>query len=199
MLKVATAECFTHGLIAREIHALSQGYEGEFGCDFLNNYNYNNNTASAPNGNFKPNISVVCGIFVPTVSGLKNILKIDAPTPSKIIRGVKVYDENYDKQVAVLMAKAVKDISEADMGIGTTAGIGRGGIAISTEEFTVVTTSGFYADLTSFCSPQLLKRQKKGVQKALNIFMAILNDDVGKIMDHDDVLLKMNEVSVKGL
>ncbi|OPY23231.1 MAG: hypothetical protein A4E27_01568 [Methanobacterium sp. PtaU1.Bin242] len=193
MIKVATAECFTHGLIAREIHALSQGYEGEFGCDFLNN----NNATPTSNDNYKPNISVICGIFVPTVSGLKNILKIDAPTPSKIIRGVKVYDENYDKQVAALMAKAVKDISEADIGIGTTAGIGRGGIAISTEELTVVTTSGFYADLTSFCSPQLLKRQKKGVKKALNIFLAILNDDMGKIMDHDDVLLQMNDVRIK--
>ncbi|MGV8144205.1 MAG: FeGP cofactor biosynthesis protein HcgF family protein, partial [Methanothermobacter sp.] len=35
MLKVATAECFTHGLIAREIHALSQGYDGKFGCSYL--------------------------------------------------------------------------------------------------------------------------------------------------------------------
>lgn len=196
MIKVATAECFTHGLIAREIHALSQGYDGEFGCDYLT---HDNKPILSSENEFKPSISVVCGIFVPTVSGLKNILKINAPTPSKIIRGVKVYDENYDKQVAALMAKAVKDISEADIGIGTTAGIGRGGIAISTEELTVVTTSGFYADLTSFCSPQLLKRQKKGVKKALDIFLAILNDNMGKIMDHDDVLLQMNDVRIKDL
>lgn len=189
MIKVATAECFTHGMIAREIHALSQGYEGEFGCRYLSN-NYQSNLS--PEDKHIPEISVVCGIFVPTLSGLKNNLKIDAPQPYKVIKGVKVYDENYDKQVAVLMARAVKEVSKADIGIGTTAGIGRGGIAISTHEFTIITTSGYYADLTYPCSPQLLKRQKKGVEKALNIFLAILNDDMGKIMNHDDVSLKMN-------
>ncbi|MCE5213699.1 MAG: UPF0254 family protein [Methanobacterium sp.] len=189
MIKIATAECFTHGLIAREIHALSQGYEGEFGCEYL--YDPNKPIKTVKNV-FKQDISVICGVFVPTLSGLKNILKIDAPTPFKIIKGVKVYDEKYDKKVAILMANAIMDVSKADIGIGTTAGIGRGGIALSTEKYTIVTTSGFYADLTSLCSSQLLKRQKKGVEKALDLLKVILNDDVGKIIDYDDVSFKMN-------
>jgi uncharacterized protein (UPF0254 family) len=186
MLKIATAECFTHGLIAREIHAFSQGYEGEFGCCYLNNDDYESCLES------KHDISLISGIFIPTLSGLKNNLHIDAPTPYKVINGVKVYEENYDKQVAVLMANAVRDISKADIGIGTTAGIGRGGIAISTNEFTIITTSGYYANLTAPCSSQLLKRQEEGVKKTLNLFFAVLNDDMGKIMDYDDISLKMN-------
>ncbi|NYB27833.1 MAG: UPF0254 family protein [Methanobacteriaceae archaeon] len=189
MLKVATAECFTHGLIAREIHAFSQGYEGEFGCCYLSPDHESNLTSE---DKLKPDISVVCGIFVPTLSGLKNNLKINAPQPYKVIKGVKVYEENYDKQVAVLMANAVREISKADIGIGTTAGVGRGGIAISTNEFTIVTTSGYYANLTAPCSSQLLKRQEQGVKKALDLFFAVLNDDMGKIMDYDDISLKMN-------
>jgi uncharacterized protein (UPF0254 family) len=189
MLKVATAECFTHGLIAREIHAFSQGYEGEFGCCYLSPDHESNLTSE---DKLKPDISVVCGIFVPTLSGLKNNLKINAPQPYKVIKGVKVYEENYDKQVAVLMANAVREISKADIGIGTTAGVGRGGIAISTNEFTIITTSGYYANLTAPCSSQLLKRQEEGVKKALDLFFAVLNDDMGKIMDYDDISLKMN-------
>lgn len=200
MLKVATAECFTHGLIAREIHALSQGYEGKFGCSYLRSDDYSllrevgcetseiSHKCDLSKSNISvPDISVICGFFVPTVSGLKNILKIDAPTPMQTIKGVKVYDENYDKKVANMMSHAIKDITEADIGIGTTAGIGRGGIAISTNEFTIVTTSGYYADLTSHCSSQLLKRQTKGVKKALDMFMGILNDDLGRIMEEYDV------------
>jgi len=189
MIKIATAECFTHGLIAQEIHALAQGYEGEFGCKYFNDVNYFNNSGNPYklSENALKNMSVVCGVFVPTVSSLKNILKIDAPKPSKIIKDIKVYDENQDKYVAELMANAIMTISKADIGIGTTAGIGRGGIAISTKEFTVITTSGFYADLSDPSSSQLLKRQTKGVEKALDIFMCILNDDLGRIMEYDDV------------
>ena len=206
MIKIATAECFTHGLIAREIHALSQGYEGEFGCKYL----YSDNNSILRENEFKTSeetppcdttksdisqydMSVICGIFVPTVSGLKDILKINAPTPMQTIKGIKVYDENYDKKVATMMANAIKDITEANIGIGTTAGIGRGGIAISTNEFTLITTSGYYADLTSQCSSQLLKRQTKGVEKALDIFMDILNDDLGRIMEKYDVQLNIND------
>jgi hypothetical protein len=42
------------------------------------------------------------------------------------------------------------------------------------------------------CSSQLLKRQEQGVKKALDLFFAVLNDDMGKIMDYDDISLKMN-------
>ena len=37
MIKIATAECFTHGKIGRELHALAQSYEGNFGRDYIKN------------------------------------------------------------------------------------------------------------------------------------------------------------------
>ena len=177
MIKVATAECFTHGHIAREIHAISQGYDGEFSP----NYPLLKNVTQ--------DLTVVCGIFAPTLSALQKVLKVNPPEPLKLIRGIKVYDDENDKKVAVIMAKAVKDLLGADIGIGTTAGIGRGGIAISTDEYTVVTSSGFYADLTTHDSSQLFKRQECGVKKALSIFLDVLNDDLDKIMEYDDVYI----------
>lgn len=175
MIKVATAECFTHGHIAREIHGFSQGYDGEFGPDYnlLNGIPYD--------------LSVVCGIFAPTLSALQKVLKVDPPEPLKLIRGIKVYDEENDKKVAVIMAKAVKDLLGANIGIGTTAGIGRGGIAVSTDEYTVVASSGFYADITTHDSSRLLKRQECGIKKALSIFVDVINDDWDKLMEYDDV------------
>lgn len=196
MITVATAECFTHGLIAREIHALSQGYEEEFGCHYLSDIQQ----ASLSSGEYYPDssaddtfpdVSVVCSIFAPTLSSLKNNLKIeDVPQPYKVIKGVKIYDEKQDKEVAVLMAQAVREISKADIGIGTCAGVGKGGIALSTPNFTIVSTSGFYADLTYPCSSQLLKRQENGVKKALDIFLAVLNGDLEDVLNYEDVSLR---------
>ena len=37
MIKIATAECFTHGKIGRELHALAQNYDGNFGCEYIKN------------------------------------------------------------------------------------------------------------------------------------------------------------------
>lgn len=120
----------------------------------------------------------MCSVFVPTLSGLRSLLKIKPPAPIKTIRGIKAYDEDADKKVAVLMAESIRKIARADIGIGTTAGIGRGGIAISTEEFTIQAASDVYADLTSSDSDQLLRRQKSGIKKALYLFEAVIT---GKI------------------
>ena len=39
MIKIATAECFTQGKIGRELHAIAQNYEGDFGKDQIENLN----------------------------------------------------------------------------------------------------------------------------------------------------------------
>lgn len=161
-IKIATAECFTHGIIAREIHALSQGYKGEFGPKVLNN--------------LQNDVILLCGMFIPTLSALKSVLKVDPPEPYKIIKGIKVYHDEDDLKVALLMARAVKDISGADIGIGTTAGVGKGGIALVTDEFMVKITSDVYADLCSSPSEQILERQKSGIKKTLNILEFIISN-----------------------
>jgi uncharacterized protein (UPF0254 family) len=165
-ITVATAECFTHGIIAREIHAAIQGYQGEFGPKSLNLEWLKDRRGE---------VILLCGMFIPTLSACKSILKIDPPKPQKLINGIKVYNEEDDQKVAVLMARAVKDISGADIGIGTTAGIGRGGIAIVTDELTVKTTSDVYADLCSSDSQQLLSRQRSGVEKTLVLLKPVLD------------------------
>ncbi|MCZ3367147.1 MULTISPECIES: UPF0254 family protein [Methanobacterium] len=181
MIKVATAECFTHGHIAREIHAISQGYEGKFGPNY------------PLLKNITQDLTVVCGIFAPTLSALQKVLEVDPPEPLKLIRGIKVYNEENDKKVAVIMAESVKNLSGADIGIGTTAGIGRGGVAISTGEYTVVASSGFYADLTTPDSLQLFKRQECGIKKALSIFVDVLDGDVDRIERYGDIEIINNE------
>lgn len=165
-IKIATAECFTHGIIAREIHACAQGYNGEFGPHILLPEKFKN---------IQSDVILLCGMFIPTISALKSVLKVDPPQPHRIINGVKVYHEEDDQEVAVLMANAVKEISEADIGIGTTAGVGKGGIAIVTNDLVIKATSDVYADLCSSNSEQLLLRQKSGVEKTLVLLEQFLS------------------------
>lgn len=164
-IKIATAECFTHGLVAREIHACTQGYKGEFGPQL-----------GGPETikNFQDEVLLLCGLFIPTLTALKTVLKVDPPEPHQLINGIKVYQEKEDQEVAVLMARAVKDLTGADVGIGTTAGIGKGGIALLTDQYVVKTTSDVYADLCSADSQKLLLRQRLGVKKTLDILEEVI-------------------------
>lgn len=164
-IKIATAECFTHGLVAREIHACTQGYQGEFGPQLW---------CPETIKNFQEEVMLLCGLFIPTLTALKTVLKVDPPEPHRLINGIKVYQQKEDQEVAVLMARAVKDLTGADVGIGTTAGIGKGGIALLTDQYTVKTTSDVYADLCSADSQKLLLRQRSGVKKTLGILEEII-------------------------
>ncbi len=170
MIKIATAECFTHGKIGREIHALGQGYEGNFGLEYIKNpqkygdFNFNN-------------LSLNCSLFIPTLDAVKSILKIEnPPKPHSLIKGIKVYDEPKDKEVSRLMAESVKKQTQCDIAIGTTAGIGRGGISIISDKFKITTTSDIKADLTqNNNSQQLYLRQENGIRKTLDILLLALN------------------------
>jgi len=126
MIKIATAECFTQGKIGRELHALAQSYEGNFGAEYIE--------TPKEYGDFDYNdISVTCSLFIPTIEAVKKVLNVEnPPKPKKLIKGIKVYDEAGDKSMSKIMAKAVKELSGCDIAIGTTAGIGRGGISIIT-------------------------------------------------------------------
>ena len=160
MITISTAECFTHGMVAREIHAYSQGYLGEFGPKYLQN--------------IQKDVLLLCGMFIPTLTALTSILKVEPPKPQELIRGIKVYDELTDQKVAYLMARAVKDLTGAQVGIGTTAGIGRGAIVILSDEIMFKATSDVYADLRFPDSDLLLERQRSGVQKTLSLLVELL-------------------------
>ena len=175
MIKIATAECFTHGKIGRELHALAQNYDGNFGCEYIGNLK--------EYGEFDYNqLSVTCSLFIPTIEAVKKILNVEnPPKPNTLIKGIKVYDEEGDKTVSKIMAQAVKDLTDCDMAIGTTAGVGRGGISIITNEYEITTVTDIYADLNDNNSEELFERSESGIKKTLEIILLLLNNNFDKI------------------
>ncbi|MBQ7927283.1 MAG: UPF0254 family protein [Methanobrevibacter sp.] len=181
MIKIATAECFTHGKIGRELHAIAQNYDGNFGTDYIKN--------PREYGDFDySQLSVTCSLFIPTIEAVKKILNVkNPPKPKKLIKGIKVYDEKGDLEVSKIMAKAVKKLSDCDIAIGTTAGVGRGGISIITDEYEIITTTPVYADLNELNSEDLFNRSEAGIKKTLEITLLFLNNDFDKIRTLENV------------
>ena len=181
MIKIATAECFTHGKIGRELHALAQNYKGDFGCEYINDI--------GKYGDFDyDELSVTCSLFIPTIEAVIKILNVkNPPEPDMLIKGIKVYDEKGDKKVSKIMAQAVRNLSDCDVAIGTTAGIGRGGICIITNEYEIITTTDIYADLSENDSKTLFKRSESGINKAIEIILLLLNGRIDKIKAMENI------------
>ena len=184
MIKIATAECFTQGKIGRELHALAQNYKSNFGCEYIKN--------PEKYGDFDyTQLSVTCSLFIPTIEAVKKILDVEnPPEPDNLIKGIKVYDEKGDKTVSKIMAEAVKDMSDCDIGIGTTAGVGHGGISIITDKYIITTTTDFYADLNELNSDDLFKRSESGIEKTLKIILLLLNNKIEEIESMENIMIK---------
>lgn len=185
MIKIATAECFTQGKIGRELHAIAQGYEGDFGRDYVKNLE--------EYGDFDYNeLSITCSLFIPTIEAVVKILNVEnPPKPDKLIKGIKVYDEKGDLNVSKIMARAVKDLTDCNIAVGTTAGIGRGGICIISEKYEISTTTDIYADLCENNSDDLFKRSENGIEKALEILLLLLNGRVDEIEKLENIELNI--------
>ena len=99
MIKIATAECFTHGKIGRELHAIAQGYTGNFGRDYIEN--------PESYGNFNYNeLSVTCSLFIPTIEAVKSVLQIEnPPEPTTLIKGINVTMKQKIKKLVKLWLK----------------------------------------------------------------------------------------------
>ena len=181
MIKIATAECFTHGEIGRELHALAQNYDGDFGCKYIED--------PKEYGDFDCNdLSVTCSLFIPTIEAVKKILNVsNPPKPNTLIKGIKVYDEKGDREVSKIMAEAVKEMSGCDIAIGTTAGVGRGAISIITDDYEIATTTDVYADLNELNSEDLFNRSQAGIKKTLEIILLFLNNNFDKIESLENV------------
>lgn len=156
MIRVATAECFTHGIVAREIHAYSMGYPM--------NYRWR----------VDAEVSLVAGLFIPTLSGIRSILRFEPPEPSATLNDIKVYTEKEDERVALMMAHSVRRLTDADIGIGTTAGTGRGAIAVVSEDREEVINSDVEADLRFSGADEILARQESGIRRALELFESFI-------------------------
>ena len=187
MIKIATAECFTQGKIGRELHALAQNYKGDFGNKYVKN--------PKEYGDFDYNeLSVTCSLFIPTIEAVEKILNVkNPPKPIELIKGIKVYDEKGDKKTSKIMAKAVKDLSDCDISIGTTAGIGRGAISIITNEYEIFTTTDINADLRENDSELLLRRSEQGIKKSLEIILLLLNNEIDRIESLENVEIMKKE------
>nr|WP_295622085.1 UPF0254 family protein [uncultured Methanobrevibacter sp.] len=195
MITIATAECFTHGILAREIHALAQDYEDNFASDYWNLI------SNAQKDCLKDailedkcsifdlkDLSVSCGLFIPTLDAVKSVLRIENPVePLGLIKGIKVYDDVGDLEMSILMAEAVKKIAGTDIGIGTTAGIGYGGMAIVDDDMIISTSSDVSADLIKANSYNLYRRQKRGIEKTLRILIYYLNGNFDRIQSLNNV------------
>lgn len=191
MIKIATAECFTHGKIANELHCLAQNYDTAFNGEYtleIKKFIKENYLKFDLN-----QISVNCGLFIPTIEAAHNILRIkDLPEPYKLIKGIKVYKDKGDMEASLLMARGVKDISGADIAIGTTAGIGYGGISILTDKLSITSSSDYSADLIKSNGKNLFKRQENGIKKTIKILIYLLNEDI-------DEMRKFNNINIQKL
>lgn len=191
MISIATGECFTHGILAREIHRLSQGYEDNFKSDYVDFVKKIEKECLNDNPNKLydlKDLSVKCGLFIPTLDAVKSILNIKDPVkPLKLIKGIKVYDGNGDKEMSIMMAEACRKISDASIGIGTTAGIGYGGIAIVDKDFIISTSSDVKANLMEDDYNNLYLRQISGIEKTLKILIYYLNNNFDKINSLNNV------------
>ena len=195
MITIATAECFTHGILAREIHALAQGYEDNFGSKY--SYLVNKVQKDCLKDAIMEDkcsifdltdLSVTCGLFIPTLDAVKSILQIENPVePLELVKGIKVYDDDGDIEMSILMAEAAKKIANASIGVGTTAGIGYGGIAIVDDDVVISTSSDVSANLIDADSNNLYMRQKSGIEKTLKILIYYLNENFDKIKSLENV------------
>ena len=195
MITIATAECFTHGLLAREIHALAQDYEDNFASSY--SYLVNEVQKDCLKDAILEDkcsifdltdLSVTCGLFIPTLDAVKSILQIENPVePLELVKGIKVYDDSGDIEMSILMAEAAKKISSSSIGIGTTAGIGYGGMAIVDDDVIISTSSDVSADLIKANSNDLHMHQKSGIEKTLKILIYYLNGNLDKIKSLNNV------------
>ncbi len=195
MITIATAECFTHGILAREIHALAQDYEDDFASHYFDLINAAQNDCledgilEGDSSLFDlKNLCVSCGLFIPTLDAVKSVLKIENPIePLGLLKGIKIYDDAGDLEMSILMAESVKEISSSDIGIGTTAGIGYGGIAIVDDDMVISTSSDANADLINANSEDLYRRQRSGIEKTLKILVYYLNGNFNRIQTLNNV------------
>ncbi|SMP19405.1 Uncharacterized protein, UPF0254 family [Desulfurobacterium pacificum] len=147
----ASAECFTHCQIGIKIHHLSAPYT--------------------------PNplpLKVVFAGFFPTVESAEKLLKIKLPKPQHTIKGIKVYDEKTDLEAAFLLARGVKDIFNAEIAIGSSAGIGRGAVVIIYNEKTYFLRSQVSANLLDSSAEEIKERSQSAAELTVKAIISLV-------------------------
>ncbi len=158
MITLATAECFTLGKIGTTIHKISSNYE-----------EYKNHKYSPI---LKNKIIVLSSLFLPSTISIENLLNIKLPKSDYNYKFSKAYNEKNDLIVAELMAKGIKNKLNPDIAIGTTAGVGKGGICIITNYNKYLFTTDINGDLIN--KKNIVLRQKNGINKTIDKVIEIL-------------------------
>lgn len=174
MLKISCAECFTLGKIAQEIHAFSRGYPRDYSWNIEGSH---------------VKISLIGAVFVPTLTGVQNLLKIKPLEPFVTLDDIKVYEEKEDIIMAEMMAQAVQDIAGADIGIGSSAGIGKGGVAVCNHEMIISGPTGVNADLRKSSFELIIRRQKSGIKKTLYLLEHLIKKEL-ESLDSNNIIIK---------
>ncbi|EHP84696.1 UPF0254 family protein [Methanotorris formicicus] len=164
-ISVATAECFTHAKIGITIHKAASGYE-----DFEFKEIFDREGLKIIR-----NVRVLASMFIPSVYAAEKLLNIKLPEPDYSYAYAKAYTEKNDLKVAYLMAKGLKDILNCNIAIGTTAGVGRGGICILTDKNKYTFTTDVCGNLLKH--ENILERQRNGIEKGLRKFIDVLKDE----------------------
>jgi uncharacterized protein (UPF0254 family) len=169
-ISVATAECFTHAKIGITIHKAASGYK-----DFEFKEIFDEEELRAMS-----NVRVLASMFIPSAYAAEKLLNIKLPEPDYAYAYAKAYTEKNDLKVAYLMAKGLKDILNCNIAIGTTAGIGRGGICILTDKNKYLFTTDVYGDLINH--KNIIERQENGIKKGLKKFVEVLKNEYEKFL-----------------
>ncbi len=154
ILTFASAECFTHCEIGMKTHLLSAPYRK----------------------NRLP-ISVKTVLFLPSRESVKTFLEVSLPKPDYEVEGIKIYKETENEEVVSLLVKELKKKTGADICISSSAGTGKGIVAILFKnKIHILKTVMEIKDFKKTTTQEVKKRKEEAVEKTLNFIEKLLEE-----------------------
>ncbi|WP_456397432.1 FeGP cofactor biosynthesis protein HcgF family protein [Desulfurobacterium sp.] len=164
ILTFASVECFTHCEIGIGLHKLS-----------------------APYVENRLPVSVSAVMFLPSVYSIEEVLGIRLPAPKVHVNGVKVYDENGNMDVALILSKALKEKIGVDISVASSAGNGRGIVCLRfNNKVFMIRTTNEVKNFPFGDAEKVYKRKEEAVDKTLRLLKALILG--GDIPDFVEVL-----------
>ncbi|WP_163329142.1 FeGP cofactor biosynthesis protein HcgF family protein [Desulfurobacterium thermolithotrophum] len=142
ILTFASVECFTHCEIGMTIHK-----------------------RSAPYVKNRWNIAVVFSSFLPSINIAKKLFNVNLPSPNKEINGIKIYNEEGDKEVSLVLSKHIKALLNVDITVASSAGEGRGAVVVRFKNKCFLVRSLFSIPSFEKATEKDIKRRKYSAKK----------------------------------
>ena len=153
MITFASAECFTHCEVARQLHLLSAPYSIQ-----------------------RLKLRVAASCFLPSVESVAKLLSVKLPSPKYLFEGIKVYDEDGDREVVLRVSRAVLEKLGVDMALSSSAGIGGGYVAIRFRGKVFLFKSGVSLNLLKASENDVLIRQASAVTRAVSVVKNLMDE-----------------------